>query len=77
MAKKLYLVFSGFVFLLVAIFHLARLICHWPVVVGTTTIPYALSDVGLPASAAYCIWAIWLLRRERRGRWDREPRNAT
>jgi len=34
MSKKLYLIFSGFVFLLVAIFHLFRLVYHWPVVVG-------------------------------------------
>jgi hypothetical protein len=64
MARTLYLILSGFVFLLVAIFHLLRLVEHWPIVVGTTTIPYALSYVGLPASATYCAWAIWLLVRD-------------
>jgi hypothetical protein len=68
MAKKLYLILSGFVFLMVAVFHFLRLVEHWPIVVGTTTIPYALSYVGLPASAAYCVWAIWLLA------CDRQPR---
>jgi len=68
MARKLYLIFSGFVFLMVAIFHLVRLVEHWPIVVGTTTIPFALSYVGFPASTAYCAWAIWLLSR------DRQPR---
>jgi len=66
MAKKLYLILSGFVFLLVAIFHLLRLVEHWPIVVGRTTIPYALSYIGLPASAAYGVWAIWLLTREKK-----------
>ena len=63
MARKLYLILSGFVFFLVAILHLLRLIYHWPIVVGTTTVPYALSYVGFPGSTAYCVWAIWLLRR--------------
>ncbi len=61
MAKKLYLILSGAVFLLVAVLHLFRLIFHWPIVVGTTTIPFVLSYVGLPVSGAYCAWAIWLL----------------
>jgi len=65
MSRKLYLIFSGFVFLLVAIFHLFRLAEHWPIVVGTTTVPYALSYVGLPGSTAYCVWAIWLLSRDK------------
>ena len=58
MAKELYLILSGFVFLLVAVFHLFRLVYHWPIVLRTTTIPYALSYVGLPGSTAYCVWAI-------------------
>jgi hypothetical protein len=62
MSRKLYLILSGFIFLLVAAFHLLRLIYHWPIVVGTTRIPFVLSYVGLPASMAYCAWAIWLLR---------------
>jgi hypothetical protein len=61
MAKTLYLILSGAVFLLVAVLHLFRLVHHWPIVVGTTTIPFTLSYVGLPVSAAYCAWAIWLL----------------
>ena len=65
MSRKLYVILSGFVFLLVAVFHLFRLVYHWPIVVGTTTIPYALSYVGLPASTAYCAWAIWLLARDK------------
>ena len=63
MSKKLYLTISGSIFLLVGIFHLLRLIYHWPIVVGTTEIPYLLSYVGFPASIGYSVWAAWLLRR--------------
>jgi hypothetical protein len=61
MSKKLYLALSGTIFLLVGIFHLLRLLYHWRIVVGTTTIPVALSFVGLPAATGYCVWAAWLL----------------
>ena len=63
MSRKLYLILSGFIFLLVAIFHLFRLMYPWPIVVGPRTIPFALSYVGFPASAAYFAWAVWLLCR--------------
>ncbi|MDH4271835.1 MAG: hypothetical protein OEW18_07645 [Candidatus Aminicenantes bacterium] len=62
--KKLYLAISGAIFLLVGIFHLLRLIYHWPIVVGTRAVPYALSYVGFPASIGYFAWACWLLRRK-------------
>ena len=65
MCRKLYLILSGFVFLLVAVFHLFRLVEHWSIVVGPRTIPFALSYLGLPGSTAYCVWAIWLLARDR------------
>jgi hypothetical protein len=68
MSRKLYLIVSGAIFLLVAIFHFLRLAYEWPIVVGTWTIPFALSYVGFPASTAYCVWAIWLLRRDARPR---------
>ena len=65
-ATKLYLIVSGAIFLLVAVFHLLRLLYQWPIVVGGTTIPMALSYCGLPGSSAYCAWASWLLVRARR-----------
>jgi hypothetical protein len=65
MSKKLYLIISGAIFLLVGIFHLFRLINHWPIVVGTREIPYLLSCVGFPASIGYSVWAAWLLRRRK------------
>jgi hypothetical protein len=64
MNQRLYLIVSGAVFFLVGIFHLLRLVYHWPVVVGTRMIPYDLSYVGLPVAIGYCIWAGWLLRRK-------------
>jgi hypothetical protein len=60
---KLYLVISGTIFLLVGLFHLFRLINHWPIVVGTATIPQLLSYVGFPVSTGYAVWAFWLLRK--------------
>jgi len=63
LSKKLYLVVSGTIFLLVGLFHLLRLIYHWPIVVGPKVIPYALSYVGFPAATAYSIWAGWLWHR--------------
>ncbi len=60
---RLYLAISGAIFLLVGLFHLGRLIGHWPIVVGTTTLPAALSWVGFPAATGYAAWAFLLLRR--------------
>lgn len=31
-----------------------------PILVGTRTIPHALSYVDFPVSSAYCMWACWL-----------------
>ena len=63
-SKKLYLIISGAIFLLVGVFHLLRLIYHWPIVEGTRAIPFALSYVGFPAAIGYAVWAYWLLRRK-------------
>jgi len=60
---RLYLVLSGTVFVLVAFFHLFRLLSQWPIVVGATVVPQFLSYVGLPASTAYAVCAFWLLHR--------------
>jgi len=63
MSNKLYLIVSGAIFFLVAVFHLLRLVYHWPIVVGTYEVPHVLSYVGFPASTAYCVWACWLCRK--------------
>lgn len=62
MSQKLYLIVSGAVFLLVAVFHLIRLVNQWPIAVGPHTVPIALSYVGCPVSFGYSVWAAWLLR---------------
>jgi hypothetical protein len=60
---RLYIGISGGVFLLVGIFHLFRLIYQWPIVVGSTTIPFLLSYAGLPEAVAASLLAFWLLRK--------------
>ncbi len=59
--QNLYLIVSGAIFLFVAVFHLLRLVCSWPIVIGGWTIPLWLSYIGLPVASAYCVWAYWLL----------------
>lgn len=63
LSRKLYVVLSGTIFGLVGLFHLLRLIYHWPIVVGPNVIPHALSYVGFPVATAYALWAWWLWRR--------------
>lgn len=62
MSQKLYLIVSGAVFLLVAVFHSLRLVHQWPIMVGPHAVPFALSYVGCPVSFGYAVWAAWLLR---------------
>jgi hypothetical protein len=64
MLLKLYLIISGAIFFLVGIFHLLRLIYDWPIIVGTTLVPLALSYFGCPVSLGYSVWACWLLFRK-------------
>ncbi len=61
MSNKLYLIITGAIFLLVGTFYLFRLVYHWPILVGTRMIPYALSYVGFPVSMRYFVWASCLL----------------
>ncbi len=65
MALKLYLIVSGGIFVLVAIFHLFRLIHGWPVLVGSHSVPLLLSYIGCPVSTGYAVWAGWLLLRRK------------
>jgi len=63
MSNRLYLIVSGGVFFLVAIFHLLRLLYHWPIIVGARVIPHSLSYAGFPVSSGYFVWACWLFVR--------------
>jgi len=61
MCQKLYLIISGFIFLLVSILHFFRLLYQWPMTVGPWVAPQWLSYVGFPVALGYAIWAGWLL----------------
>jgi len=62
LSHRLYLIISGFIFLLVGILHLFRLVYHFPIVFGTWIAPHWLSYVGFPVATGYSIWAFWLFR---------------
>ena len=66
MSRRLYVIVSGAIFFLVGMFHLLRLVNHWPILVGGRTIPYSLSYVGFPAATGYAVWAIVTYRLLRR-----------
>lgn len=61
MALRLYLIVSGFAFLMVSILHLCRLLFQLPITVGTVVIPLWLSYSGFPVALGYALWAAWLL----------------
>jgi uncharacterized membrane protein len=58
-----YLVISGTIFGFLALLHLARIFLHWPVVIGSLTLPQAASFVGLALAGTLAIWAVRLIRR--------------
>jgi hypothetical protein len=60
MGKKGYLVISGIIFLVVAIFHLIRVLFHIPVLINTWEAPFWISWVGFFVTAILCIWAFRL-----------------
>ena len=51
---------ASVIFGIFAIFHILRLVKHAPVIVGSHTIPMALSWVALVVAAILCIW-FWRL----------------
>jgi len=64
MNRRLYLIASGTVFLVVALLHLVRLVQSLPVVFGTWVVPLWLSWGGFPAAAGLCLWAYALARKD-------------
>ncbi|WP_035985266.1 hypothetical protein [Leptolyngbya sp. KIOST-1] len=60
MRSKYYLLISAAIFALVALLHLARLLGQWTVQVGTVTLPFWGSWVGLAIAAALSLWALRL-----------------
>jgi hypothetical protein len=64
--EKVFILISGSIFLLVAAFHLLRLIFQWPIIVGTFEIPFLLSYMGFPASMTFTVFALWLFRKNKK-----------
>ncbi|HEV8700278.1 MAG TPA: hypothetical protein VGV60_03290 [Candidatus Polarisedimenticolia bacterium] len=63
MNTKTYLAGSGFIFFLVGVLHLLRLIYRWPAQIGTWTVPNWVSCLGLVVAWGLCAWAFRLHRR--------------
>ena len=62
MSTKPYLAISGFIFFLVGLLHLFRLVCRWPAQIGAWPVPGWLSYLGLVAAWGLCAWAYRLRR---------------
>jgi uncharacterized membrane protein len=62
-----YLVISGTIFGFLAILHLARIFLHWPVVIGSLTLPQSASFLGFALAGTLAAWAVRLIRRHQPG----------
>lgn len=58
-----YLTISGFFFGFVALLHLVRLLQHLPAVIGSWTVPFWVSAVGVLVPGTLALWAFRLVRR--------------
>jgi len=63
MNTKAYLIVSTFIFAVVAVMHLLRLVLGWSVVLGMTSIPLWVSMLAVLVSASVAIWGLTLVRR--------------
>lgn len=63
MSTTPYLFISGFIFFVVGLLHLMRILCHWPAQIGTWFLPVWVSYLGLIAAWGLCVWAYRLSRR--------------
>jgi hypothetical protein len=63
MNTKAYLIVSTFIFTVVAVMHLLRLVLGWSVVLGMTSIPLWVSMLAVLVSASVAIWGLTLVRR--------------
>jgi hypothetical protein len=60
---KAYLSVTRVLFALVALVHLARLVRHWPAVIGEWAAPLWVSGLGLLVAGALSVWGAQLSRR--------------
>ncbi|MCE0521515.1 MAG: hypothetical protein LV480_01220 [Methylacidiphilales bacterium] len=63
MKTKAYLIASTFIFTLVAVVHLIRLVLGWPVQLDTWSVPLWVSGLALLVSAGVAVWGMTLMRR--------------
>ncbi len=61
--RRLYLIISGIIFLVVGVIHLLRIIYQTPIMVSTTQIPMVISYFGFPGALVLFIWAMTALRK--------------
>lgn len=61
MSDRTYLITSAVIFVLVAMFHLVRIVNHWSVQIGVTAVPLWGSWLGLLISVALSVWAFRLI----------------
>jgi len=57
MNSRAYLVISGIIFGIVAVFHLLRVIKGWPLALGPWSVPMYVSWLGAIGPAILCTWA--------------------
>jgi hypothetical protein len=65
MNARIYVVLSGFVFGIVAVLHLLRVVNGWAVAVGPWSVPMGASWLGTIFPAVLCVWAFRLASRTR------------
>jgi hypothetical protein len=63
MKTKAFVIVSTFIFALVAVMHLIRLMLGWSVVLGMTSVPLWVSLLVVLISAGIAIWGLTLMRR--------------
>ena len=63
MQTRPYIAISTLIFILVTFAHAWRLYRHWPLQLGSMSIPIDASWLGLVIAGALSIWGIALLRR--------------
>jgi hypothetical protein len=56
--SQYYAAVSAFIFTIVAIAHLARLLKRWAVQIGTLSVPMSVSWIGLLVAAVLAFWGL-------------------
>ena len=60
MKTKAYVIFSTFIFAIVGVMHLIRLLMDWSVKLGTWNVPLWVSAVVAIAAAGLVIWGLFV-----------------